>query len=86
MPCLKEWIDSKSRTYDVTRYYDGGDWADIFYVFQTEAIIKRPQESVVLLMPHKFCDLEKEDAPIMPIYLTERTHSREIIVLREKIK
>ncbi|MGC9003775.1 MAG: hypothetical protein ACP5KZ_03610, partial [bacterium] len=73
---LKRWIDSKSRTYDVTRYYDGGDWADIFYVFQTEAIIKRPQESVVLLMPHKFCDLEKEDAPIMPIYLTERTRLR----------
>ncbi len=69
---VKRWIDSRSRTYDVTRFYDGGDWVDIFYVFQTSTQINRPQESFILLLPHKSCDLEKGIAPILPFYLTER--------------
>lgn len=69
---VKRWIDSKSRTYDVTRFYDAGDWVDVFYVFQTKTKINRPQLSFLLLLPHKSADFEKETVPILPYYYTEK--------------
>lgn len=82
---IKRWIDCKSRTYDVTRFYDGGDWIDIFYVFQTTAIFTRPQESFVILLPHESCDLEKGIAPILPFYWTERNGLKTIPIFPDSV-
>jgi hypothetical protein len=78
---IERWIDSKSRTYDVTRYYDGGDWVDIFYIFQTKALINRQQESKIFLFPHRFYDLEKDEAPILPFYWTEKKGCKEVFLI-----
>jgi hypothetical protein len=77
---IERWIDSKSRTYDVTRYYDGGDWIDIFYVFQTKSTINRQQESKLYLLPHRFSDLEKDNSPIEPFYWTDKRGLREALI------
>ncbi|MBC7327330.1 hypothetical protein H5T87_04350 [bacterium] len=77
---IERWKNSKSRTYDVTRYYDGGDWIDIFYIFQTNAKISSPQRSFVLLLPHRDCDLVNGESPILPYYWTEKNTLRKIII------
>ncbi|MBC7329787.1 hypothetical protein H5T88_05435 [bacterium] len=78
---IERWIDSKSKTYDVTRFYDGGDWIDIFYVFQTKSTLNRQQESKVYLLPHRFSDLEKDKSPIQPFYWTAKKGLREAFLL-----
>lgn len=77
---VERWREARSRTYDVTRYYDGGDWVDIFYVFQTKSTIAHPQTSRILLLPHGSHDLEKGNAPILPFHWTERNP---LAILRE---
>lgn len=70
---VRRWIDSKSRTYDVTRFYDAGDWVDVFYVFQTSTLISRSQRSFLIILPHKSIDLEKDTVPIKQYYDAEKT-------------
>lgn len=66
---VKRWVDSKSSTYDVTRYYDAADRVDIYYVYGSQCTIQRPQESLVVLLPHAGRDLSQPDAiaPIQPV-------------------
>ncbi len=71
---VERWVDSHSRTYDVTCYYDAGDWIDIFYVFDTPTTFDCPQRSHTLLLPHGYLDLHLQEvtAPIASFYWTAR--------------
>jgi len=50
----ERWRTAKSRVYDVTRYYDGADWINVFYVFDTETTVAGEQRSVLYLVPHGY--------------------------------
>ena len=65
---VENWPDAQSKIYDVTRYLDCGkakgavDRFQIFYIYDLNVQLSRPQHSFVLLFPHKGLDLAKERA------------------------
>ena len=71
----ERWRDSASRTYDVTRYYDAGDWIDLFYVFDCPTLIEREQTSTIYLVPHGPRDLLDESVtpPAQAVWEAFRT-------------
>ena len=51
-------------SYDVTRYYDGGDWIQVMNLWGKELSIGEPQSQILYLVPHAPVDLR--DAGVTP--------------------
>lgn len=39
--------------YDVTRYYDGGDWLSVLNLWGQKLVVSTPQTQIVYLLPHE---------------------------------
>lgn len=54
------WVDSDTKSYDVTRLYDASDWLEVLYLWGVEKTFDRPQRSCVHLIPHRRMDFTDE--------------------------
>ncbi len=73
------WRDSESKTYDVTRLYDAGDWLEVLYLWGKEKTFSRAQRSCIYLIPHEPLDLT--DPAVLPpaMQLWRRLHREQLV-------
>lgn len=74
------WADAATKSYDVTRLYDGSDGIEVQYVWGTEATFTEPQTSCVWLLPHGPLDLADEAVPSPVEALWRHLHAAQLAV------
>lgn len=74
------WQDAASKSYDVTRLYDGADSLEVLYVWGTEATIDRPQTSCIWLVPHGTTDLLAESGRSTTEILWRHLHEDQLAI------
>ena len=59
---LERWRDAGSKAgYDVTRLYDAADWIEVPYLWNSPTKIAAEQRSRIVVLPHGYADLSKDD-------------------------
>jgi hypothetical protein len=68
--------------YDVTRYYDGGDWISVLNLWGKGLTVKAPQTMILYLLPHGPMELDNPQVTPPAQALWENVHHRAAAVVR----